>query len=217
MTWRHVPSFTECSILWDIMPCSPFKMNPTFWNNKSPPSHLHPDGPRLIHGGFLLALFLDPENLTGKFLRNVGWLSKDHKRNKELHNIETILQNSHCSLAGVQGKCDVTTQEQEQIWATFQTEVEPQQNYSKTKIYKTNCLKYKYNKNFQNRNKLPTYIAGGHAVAWWLIHYAASRNVAGSRPDERDFLNWPNPSDRTMALGSTQPLTEMSTRSTLPI
>jgi hypothetical protein len=27
-----------------------------------------------------------------------------------------------------------------------------------------------------------------------------------------DFFNWPNPSSRTMALGSTQPLTEMSTR-----
>jgi hypothetical protein len=26
------------------------------------------------------------------------------------------------------------------------------------------------------------------------------------------FLNWPNPSSRTMALRSTQPLTEMSTR-----
>jgi hypothetical protein len=26
------------------------------------------------------------------------------------------------------------------------------------------------------------------------------------------FLNWPNPSSRTMALGSTQPLTETSTR-----
>jgi hypothetical protein len=31
-------------------------------------------------------------------------------------------------------------------------------------------------------------------------------------PDEVDFLNLPNPSSRTMALGSTQPLTEMSTR-----
>jgi hypothetical protein len=29
---------------------------------------------------------------------------------------------------------------------------------------------------------------------------------------EVDFFNWPNPSSRTMALGSTQPLTEMSTR-----
>jgi hypothetical protein len=27
-----------------------------------------------------------------------------------------------------------------------------------------------------------------------------------------DFLNLPNPSSHTMALGSTQPLTEMSTR-----
>jgi hypothetical protein len=26
------------------------------------------------------------------------------------------------------------------------------------------------------------------------------------------FFNWPNPSSRTMALGSTQPLMEMSTR-----
>jgi hypothetical protein len=31
-------------------------------------------------------------------------------------------------------------------------------------------------------------------------------------PDEVDFFNLPNPSRRTIALGSTQPLTEMSTR-----
>jgi hypothetical protein len=38
--------------------------------------------------------------------------------------------------------------------------------------------------------------------------------VAGSIPDEVTvfFFKWPNPSSRTMALGSTQPLTEMSTR-----
>jgi hypothetical protein len=34
----------------------------------------------------------------------------------------------------------------------------------------------------------------------------------GSNPDEVDFFNLPNPSSRTMALGSTQPLTEMNTR-----
>jgi hypothetical protein len=40
-----------------------------------------------------------------------------------------------------------------------------------------------------------------------------SRKVAGSRPDELDFFsNLPNPSSRTMALVSTQPLTKMSTR-----
>jgi hypothetical protein len=43
--------------------------------------------------------------------------------------------------------------------------------------------------------------------------YATSRKVAGSIPDEIiGFFNCPNPSRRTMALGSTQPLTEMSTR-----
>jgi hypothetical protein len=31
-------------------------------------------------------------------------------------------------------------------------------------------------------------------------------------PDEVNFFNLPNPSSRTMALGSTQRLTEMSTR-----
>jgi hypothetical protein len=31
-------------------------------------------------------------------------------------------------------------------------------------------------------------------------------------PDEVEFFNLPNPSSRTVALGSTQPLTEMSTR-----
>jgi hypothetical protein len=45
------------------------------------------------------------------------------------------------------------------------------------------------------------------------MHYATSRKVAVSIPDEViGFFNWPNPSSRTMALGSTQPLTEMSTR-----
>jgi hypothetical protein len=34
----------------------------------------------------------------------------------------------------------------------------------------------------------------------------------GSSPDVVNFFNLPNPSSRTMALGSTQPLTEMSTR-----
>jgi hypothetical protein len=43
-------------------------------------------------------------------------------------------------------------------------------------------------------------------------HYATNRKVAGSSPDEVDFSNLPNPSNRTVALGSTQPLAEMSTR-----
>jgi hypothetical protein len=47
----------------------------------------------------------------------------------------------------------------------------------------------------------------------WLSHYGTSRMVAGSIPDEAiGLFNLPNPSNRTTALGLTQPLTEMSTR-----
>jgi hypothetical protein len=47
----------------------------------------------------------------------------------------------------------------------------------------------------------------------WLRHYAASRKVAGSIPDEViGFLNPLNRSSLTMALGSTQPLREMSAK-----
>jgi hypothetical protein len=56
----------------------------------------------------------------------------------------------------------------------------------------------------------------GHAVSSWLRHYATSRKVASSIPDEViRFFNLLNPSSRIMALGSTQPLTEMSTRNLL--
>jgi hypothetical protein len=47
-----------------------------------------------------------------------------------------------------------------------------------------------------------------------LRHYATSSKVAGSIPNEVTgfFFNWPDPSSCTITLGSTQPLTEMSTR-----
>jgi hypothetical protein len=46
-----------------------------------------------------------------------------------------------------------------------------------------------------------------------LRHYATNRNVVGSIPGETiEILNWPKPSSRTIALGSTQPLTEISTK-----
>jgi hypothetical protein len=52
----------------------------------------------------------------------------------------------------------------------------------------------------------------GHAMAQWLRHCAANRKVAGSIPDGviRNFHRH-NPSGRTMAMASTQPLTEMIT------
>jgi hypothetical protein len=56
-----------------------------------------------------------------------------------------------------------------------------------------------------------TYL-GGTRLGSWLRHYATSKKVAGSSPDKVDFFNLPDPSSRTMAPGSTQSLTEMSTR-----
>ena len=56
---------------------------------------------------------------------------------------------------------------------------------------------------------------GGTAVAQWLRCCATNRKVAGSIPQVViGILHWHNPSDRTMARASTQPLTEMSTRTT---
>ena len=47
----------------------------------------------------------------------------------------------------------------------------------------------------------------------WLRHCATSRKVEGSIPDGViGIFHWHNPSGRTMALGLTQPLPEMSTR-----
>jgi hypothetical protein len=45
-----------------------------------------------------------------------------------------------------------------------------------------------------------------------MRHYATSRKVAGSIPEDIGFFNWSNPCSRTVVLGSTQPLTEISTR-----
>ena len=47
----------------------------------------------------------------------------------------------------------------------------------------------------------------------WFTHRATSRKVASSIPDHvTAIFHWYNISGRTMALDSTQPLTEMSTR-----
>jgi hypothetical protein len=57
------------------------------------------------------------------------------------------------------------------------------------------------------------YTRRGHAFAQWLRHCATNRKAAGSIPDGViGIFDWHNPSGRSMALGSTQPLTKMSTR-----
>jgi hypothetical protein len=62
-----------------------------------------------------------------------------------------------------------------------------------------------------------------HFFSWgtqwrsWLRHRAASRRAAGSVPDGViEIFHSHNPSDYTVALGSTQPVTEKSTRNTSP-
>jgi hypothetical protein len=58
------------------------------------------------------------------------------------------------------------------------------------------------------------YCSWGHVVAQWLRHCATNQKVVGSIPDGViGIFLWHNPCGHTMALGSTQPLTEMSTRS----
>ena len=57
------------------------------------------------------------------------------------------------------------------------------------------------------------HMVGGTQWRSWLRHSATSRKVADSIPNGViGIFHWHNPSDRTMVLGSTQPLTEMSTR-----
>jgi hypothetical protein len=51
------------------------------------------------------------------------------------------------------------------------------------------------------------------SICYTNMHYATSRKVAGSIANEViGFFDLPNPFSRIMALGSTQPLTELSTR-----
>jgi hypothetical protein len=53
----------------------------------------------------------------------------------------------------------------------------------------------------------------GHEVAQWLRHCATNRKVARPIPTGVvGIFHLHNPSGRTMALGSTEPPTEMSTR-----
>jgi hypothetical protein len=60
---------------------------------------------------------------------------------------------------------------------------------------------------------LPYFYLWGMGWRSWLRHCATSWKVEGSIPDGvTGVFNWHNPSGCTMALGSTQPLTEMSSR-----
>jgi hypothetical protein len=59
---------TKCSIFWEATTCSPLKVN---WQQSVSTCYL-------LHAGFLLDLFSDPEDEGDMILRNVGRLSTDY-------------------------------------------------------------------------------------------------------------------------------------------
>jgi hypothetical protein len=96
-----------------------------------------------------------------------------------------------------------------------------------SKLINSNCFTlhtyiyiYLYNQYSDHCNRWLITSFGLHRsfIMWfllhsWLKHYPTSRKNVCSFPVEViEFFNWSNPSSRTMALESTQPLTDMSTR-----
>jgi hypothetical protein len=82
--------------------------------------------------------------------------------------------------------------------------------YRRTSLPPFSGTNFKPTKEPANRAHLTVYYTRQNS---WLRHCATSRKVACSIHDEAiGFFNLPNLSSCTMALGSTRPLTEMSTR-----
>jgi hypothetical protein len=81
-------------------------------------------------------------------------------------------------------------------------------SHTQASVYEVKINKLRFYKRINRRHT-----SAGHAVAQWLRHCATNRKVAGSISDGLiGIFHRRNPSGRTMALGSTQFLTEMSTR-----
>jgi hypothetical protein len=83
--------------------------------------------------------------------------------------------------------------------------------FRKVKYFRSMSAKLCTQKNGRNFSLFLWYKST--AVAQWLRCCATYPKVASSIPDcVIGIFHWHNPSDRIMALGLTQPLTEMSTR-----
>ena len=92
----------------------------------------------------------------------------------------------------------------------METERVPETMHLKV-IHVLTLIKNSHNKTKKFTNV--TIIYWGTLGRSWLRHCATNRKVAGSIPDGViGLFHWHNPSGRTMALGLTQPPTEMSTR-----
>jgi hypothetical protein len=63
----------KSTIFWNITPCSPLKVKPTFRSNISSTSSVVGRAQlSTFHAGFLISLFFDPEDGSDMFLRNVS-------------------------------------------------------------------------------------------------------------------------------------------------
>jgi hypothetical protein len=56
------------------------------------------------------------------------------------------------------------------------------------------------------------FVTVGHSICTFIVLYAYKGHAGSLLEEVFGVFNWFNPSSRTMTLGSTQPLTEMSTR-----
>ena len=109
----------------------------------------------------------------------------------------------HCS-SGSRNVCSILHSPNRASWYTYM------RNTNKMHTFLNNLFHLIYRQHVSNKYRRKE----GTAVAQWLRCCATNRKVAGSIPDGViGIFHWHNPSDRTMAMGSTQPLTEMSTRS----
>ena len=85
----------------------------------------------------------------------------------------------------------------------------------KTDWVQRTCNSYESYSDLEHFSLFKLCIATIVTTQWrsWLRHCATSWKVAGSIPDDvNGIFHWQIPSGSTMALGLTQPLTEMSTR-----
>jgi hypothetical protein len=72
----HVFVFLNCSNYWDVTPYGPLKISPRLWGTCH--FHLHSIVCWQLHSGFLLALFLGPEDGGDMFSRHGCWLPTDY-------------------------------------------------------------------------------------------------------------------------------------------
>jgi hypothetical protein len=155
-------------------------------------SHLLERNNSIISFFFLLSLFLNEHWCRVRFMHFVAWHCTVLFKNTFLNNLLPPCL------------CHTNTQKMEAARFSETSVLTPYTTQSHITDDNLHILK-----------RLPTFLYWwGTAVVQWLRYCATNRKVAGSIPEGViEFFHWHNPSDHTKALGSTQPLTEMSTRS----